>query len=690
MTVHRTRRNAARRYSVSAAVSIAGRLAIGLAAVALVHGNAVAQNAPAAGQPQPVAPKPPTAVTRAANHAVLNELPFKDKQDFEDAQRGLIARPDLAAMRAAYGNVGASVGALRAQVSDDKAAPDTVNPSLWRNSQLLTNYGLYKVTDRIYQVRGLELANMTLVQGDTGWIILDTLTTAEAAKAAFEFVSQQLGRRPIVAVVISHSHVDHYGGIRGIVDEADVKAGKVRIITPEGFVEEAVSENVIAGNAMSRRATYMGGASLPVNSQGRLAAGLGILSAPGTVTLLPPTDTVSKDGQEMTIDGVKMVFQLTPGTEAPAEMNTWFPQFKAMWMAENTTNTLHNLLTLRGAQVRDATKWVDGINATIAKYGSDVEVKFQSHHWPMWGHDRIIDYFEKQRDVYKYIHDQSVRLMNEGYVGTEISEALKLPPELANYWPNRGYWGTVKHNTRAVYQRYLGYYDSNPSSLDPLPPAAAAKKYVEYMGGEVAILARAQRDFDKGEYRWLAEALRQVVYANPANKEARNLLADTYEQLGYQAEAPTWRAEYLQGAFELRNGVPNTRRVQTASPDTIQAMPAEMLFDYMAVRLNGPKAAGKHLVLNVELTDLKQQYALEVKNGVLNYFPKTMPKADATLKLNKVMLERLQRKDLTVDQATASGDLALSGRREAFDQLLAMLDTFPSWFGVVTPNPDPS
>ncbi|MGT2458066.1 alkyl/aryl-sulfatase [Cupriavidus basilensis] len=385
-----------------------------------------------------------------------------------------------------------------------------------------------------------------------------------------------------------------------------------------------------------------------------------------------------------------MVFQLTPGTEAPAEMNTWFPQFKAMWMAENTTNTLHNLLTLRGAQVRDATKWVDGINATIASFGKDVEVKFQSHHWPLWGHDRIIDYFEKQRDLYKYIHDQSVRLMNEGYIGTEIAEAIQLPPDLANFWPNRGYWGTVKHNTRAVYQRYLGWYDSNPSSLDPLPPVPAAKKYVEYMGGEAAILARARKDFDKGDYRWLAEALRQVVYANPDNKEARELLADSYEQLGYQAEAPTWRAEYLQGAYELRNGVPNARRVQTASPDTVQAMPPEMLFNYMAVRLNGPKAAGKHLVLNVGLTDLNQQYALEVKHGVLNYFPKAMPKADVSLKLSKTVLERLQRKDLTIDQAVASGDLVLSGRRDALEQLLAMLDTYPSWFKVVTPNPDPS
>jgi len=639
--------------------------------------------------PQQVSPKPATAATRAANAAVLKELPFQDKQDFEDARRGLIDAPDLAELRATHTSVGANLVAVRAQV-DGKTPPDTVNPSLWRNSQLLVNYGLYKVADRIYQVRSLDLANMTFIQGDTGWIVLDTMSYSETARAAYELLSKHLGKRPIVAVVFSHSHGDHYGGIHGIVSDDDIKSGKVRIIAPQGFLEEAVSENVIAGNAMSRRAVYMSGATLPVNPQGRLGAGLGIFSTPATMSLVAPTETISKDGQELVIDGVKMVFQLTPGTEAPAEMNTWFPQFRAMWMAENTTATLHNLLTLRGAQVRDATKWVDGINATIAKYGKDIDVKFQSHHWPMWGHDRIIEYFEKQRDAYKYIHDQSVRLMNEGYVGTEIAEAVKLPPELATFWPNRGYWGTVKHDTRAVYQYYLGYYDSNPSSLDPLPPVSAAKKYVEYMGGEAAILARAHKDFDKGEYRWLAEALRQVVYANPDNQEARGLLADTYEQLGYQAEAPTWRAEYLVGASELRNGVPNIRRMQSGNPDVIRAMPPEMLFNYMGVRLNGPKAAGKHLVLNVDLTDLNQQYTLEVKNGVLNYFREARPKADATLKLSKATLVRLQGGATTVDQAIAAGELQVDGRKDVFGQLLGMLDTFPAWFNIVTPNADPT
>ncbi|QWC90930.1 alkyl/aryl-sulfatase [Cupriavidus metallidurans] len=673
-------RNSPTSSSRQTGASTPARVAVWLATFILAHGSAVAQ----------VAPKPATAATRAANAAVLKELPFQDRQEFEDAQRGLIAAPDLAEMRAAHGNVGTSLATLRAQVVG-KNAPDTVNPSLWRNSQLLANYGLYKVTDRIYQVRSLDLANMTFIQGDTGWIVMDTLSYSETARAAYDLVTKHLGQRPIVAVVFSHSHGDHYAGIRGIVTDAEIQSGKVRIIAPEGFMEEAVSENVIAGNAMSRRAVYMGGAPLPVNPQGRLAAGLGVFAAPGTMSLVPPTDTISKDGQELVIDGVKMVFQLTPGTEAPAEMNTWFPQFKAMWMAENTTNTLHNLLTLRGAQVRDALKWVDGINATITSYGKDIEVKFQSHHWPMWGHDRIIDYFEKQRDAYRYIHDQSVRLMNEGYVGTEIAEAVKLPPELAQYWPNRGYWGTVKHNTRAVYQRYLGWYDSNPSSLDPLPPTQAAKKYVEYMGGEAAILARAHADFDKGEYRWLAEALRQVVFANPGNKEARELLADTYEQLGYQAEAPSWRAEYLQGANELRNGVPNIRRMQSASPDVVRAMAPEMLFSYMAVRLNGPKAAGKHLVLNVVLTDVDQQYTLEVKHGVLNHFANATPRADATIKLSKAVLARLQQAGPTsIEQAIAAGELRIEGKQEVFGQLLGMLDTFPTWFNIVTPNPEPA
>lgn len=635
--------------------------------------------------PQPAASKPATAATKAANAAVLKTLPFGDKEDFENATRGFVGKPDTLTIKGEKGNVVWDLEEYKKYIGLDKPAPDTVNPSLWRNAQLNMQYGLFKVTDRIYQVRGYDLSNITFVQGDKGWIVFDPLISVETAKAAYELVTRHLGKKPVVAVVYSHSHVDHYGGVRGLVGEKDVKAQKVRIIAPEHFSEHAISENVIAGNAMSRRAIYMYGAMLPRSRQGGVNGGLGQTTSTGTATLIEPTDSIRKTGQELTIDGVKMVFQMTPGTEAPAEMNTFFPQFKSMWMAENSTNTMHNILTLRGAQVRDALKWASFLNETIDLYGKGVEVKFQSHHWPMWGNDKIVDYLKKQRDLYKYIHDQSVNLMNKGYTGVEIAEMIKLPPELDQKWYNRGYYGTLRHNSRAVYQRYMGWYDGNPSSLDNLPPEPAAKKYVEYMGGEAAVLTKAKADFDKGEYRWVSEALKHVVFANPNNSDAKNLLADTYEQLGYQAESGPWRSVYLQGAFELRNGVPKAGGLNTASPDTIRAMTPEMLFEYFAVRLNGRNAAGKKIALNVNFTDLKKQYSLAVENAVLNYFQKPMDKADARITLAKATLDAIQLREKTVEQAIGSGELKIEGRKEAFTEFLGLLDTFPFWFNIVTP-----
>jgi alkyl sulfatase BDS1-like metallo-beta-lactamase superfamily hydrolase len=636
-------------------------------------------------QQQPVPPKSATAATKAANAAVLKALPFGDKEDFENATRGFVGKPDTLTIKGEKGNVVWDLEEYKKYIAVDKPAPDTVNPSLWRNAQLNMQYGLFKVRDRIYQVRGYDLSNITFVQGDKGWIVFDPLISVETARAAYELVSQHLGKKPVVAVVYSHSHVDHYGGVRGIVDEKDVKAKKVRIIAPEHFAEHAISENVIAGNVMSRRAIYMYGAMLPRSPQGGVNGGLGQTTSTGTATLIEPTDSIRKTGQELTIDGVKMVFQMTPGTEAPAEMNTYFPQFKSIWMAENTTNTMHNILTLRGAQVRDALKWSAYLNETIELYGKNVESKFQSHHWPMWENAKIVDYWKKQRDLYKYIHDQSVNLMNKGYTGSEIAEMIELPPELDQKWYNRGYYGTLRHNSRAVYQRYMGWYDGNPSSLDNLPPEPAAKKHVEYMGGEAATLTKAKADFDKGEYRWVAEVLKHVVFANPNNNEAKNLLADTYEQLGYQAESGPWRSVYLQGAFELRNGVPKAGGINTASPDTIRAMSPEMLFEYLAVRLNGLNAAGKKIALNVNFIDLKKQYSLVVENAVLNYSAKPVSNADATITLSKATLDSIQLKEKTLDQAVASGDLKIEGRKEAFTEFLGLLDTFPFWFNVVTP-----
>ena len=487
--------------------------------------------------------KPATSFTKQANQQVLQELPFADKQDFEDAQRGLIVREDVVTIKDARGNVVWGLEQYKKYIGLDKAAPDTVNPSLWRNAQLNLLNGLFKVTNRIYQVRGYDLSNITFVHGDAGWIVFDPLIPPETARAGLELINNTLGKRPVVAVVYSHSHVDHYGGVRGIVDARDVAAGKVQILAPEQFTEHAVSENVIAGNAIARGAIYMCGTLLPRNAQGGVNGGLGMTTSAGLAGLILPTREIRTTGEEVTIDGVRMVFQMTPGTEAPAEMNTWFPQLKALSMAENATNTMYNILTLRGAQVRDALKWSYFLNETIESWGGDVEVKFQSHHWPRWGNTNVVDYFKKQRDLYKYTHDQSVRLMNQGYTGEEISEMIRLPAELNNFWPNRGHYGTLRHNSRAVCQRYMGWYNGNPSNLNNLPPEMVGPKYVEFMGGEAALLKKARASFDQGEYRWVAEVMKHAVFANAKKTQAKELLADTLEQLGYQAE--TWPMEFL-------------------------------------------------------------------------------------------------------------------------------------------------
>jgi alkyl sulfatase BDS1-like metallo-beta-lactamase superfamily hydrolase len=630
-------------------------------------------------------PKPATEATKAANRAMEQRLNWKDRVDFENAARGFIAKPDTLTIKDANGRVVWDMESYRAFIAADKPAPDTVNPSLWRNAQLNVNYGLYKVSDKIYQVRGYDITNITFIQSAKGWIVFDPLLSAETAKAAFDLVTQHLGKRPIAAVIYSHSHVDHYGGVRGIVNEADVKAKKVQIIAPEHFSEHAISENVIAGNAMSRRAIYMYGALLPRGAQGSVNSGLGQTNSVGTAGLILPTRLIKRTGEKVTIDGVEMEFQMTPGTEAPAEMNTYFPKLRAMWMAENSTNTMHNILTLRGAQVRDPLKWAAYLNETINRYGDKTDVKFQSHHWPVWEKTKVVDYWKKQRDLYKYIHDQSVNLLNKGYTGVEISNMVQLPPELDTYWPNRGYYGSLRHNTRAVYQRYMGFYDANPTTLDQLPPEQAAKKYVDYMGGADNILQKSRADFDKGEYRWVAEALKHVVFADPSNKDAKELLADTYEQMGYQAESGPWRSVYLQGAFELRNGVPAAGGLNAASPDTIKAMPPEMTFDFFAVRLNGPKAAGKNITLDINFTDLKQPYTLTVENGVLNYAKRAAPKADAKVSLTKATLDSIQLGEITPEQAVSSGRMKIEGNRQAFVDFVGLLDKFPFWFNIVTP-----
>ncbi|OZS42273.1 alkyl/aryl-sulfatase [Photobacterium sanguinicancri] len=632
-----------------------------------------------------VDPKPATQATIDANQIVLDTLPFKDKKDFDDAQRGLIAKQDTVTIKNGKGDVVWDLEAYKKFITLENPSPDSVNPSLWRNAQLNMINGLFEVTDGIYQVRGYDLSNITFIKGKTGWIVFDPLISQETAKAALDFINSELGERPVVAVVYSHSHIDHFGGVRGIVNEQDVIDGKVTIIASHGFTEHAVSENVIAGNAMGRRAIYMYGALLPRDEFSGVNGGLGQTTSTGLATLIKPTDIIEKTGDERTVDGIKMVFQYTPGSEAPTEINTWFPDKKALWMAENSTNTMHNILTLRGAQVRDALKWSGYLQETIETWGDEVEVKFQSHHWPLWGQADIVDYFKKQRDMYKYTHDQTVRLMNQGYIGSEISEVIHFPDSLDKNWSTRGYYGTLRHNSRAVYQRYMGWYSGNPSDLNNLPPADAAQKYVEYMGGEDAAISKAKADFDKGEYRWVAEVMKHVVFANPDSKNGKMLLADTYEQLGYQAESGPWRSVYLQGANELRNGTPSAGGTTTASPDIIKNMPPEMLFDYLAVRILPEKAAGKNLSINIDFTDLDEKYTLYIENSVLNHTTKLSDKPDVTLTLTKAALDDVQLGNITLEKAIADGDIKVKGNEQVFKDFVGMLDTFNFWFNIVTP-----
>ena len=630
--------------------------------------------------------KPATSFTEKTNDQVLKELPFEDTQDFEDAKRGFIATfPDLVIK----GDEGNTIWDMKSfNFLNGKEAPDTVNPSLWRIGQINNINGLFKVTDRVYQIRGFDTSNMTIIEGDTGLIIIDPMIAAETAKAGLDLYYQNRPQKPVKNIIYSHSHVDHYGGVKGIVDEKDVKEGRVKIYAPEGFLEEAVSENVYAGNAMTRRSLYMYGPLLPRNEKGLVDTGLGKTNSIGTVGLIPPTDLITKTEDLRTIDGIKIEFLLVPGTEAPAEMIMYFPQFKMVDSAEDATHTLHNLYTLRGAQVRDAAKWWKALDRVMEKYGDNTEIIMAQHHWPKWGEENINVYLSKQRDAYKYIHDQTLRLMNEGYTMTEVAEMVKLPEELNKEWSLRGYYGSVSHDVKAVYQRYLGWYDSNPANLNPLPPEESAKKYVEFMGGSNAIIKKAKEYYKNGDYRWVAEVMNKVVFAEPNNQEAKNLQADALEQLGYQSENATWRNEYLMGAYELRNGTPKIPgNLGANSADTIRAMPISMYLDYMGIRLNADKVAGKKFSINWDVPDLKEKYTLRLENSVLAYrkVSSFKEKADMTMTMSKETMDSIQMGETTLDKEIESGKVKLTGDIAKFKEYLGFFDTFKPDFNIVMP-----
>ncbi|BAO44925.1 alkyl/aryl-sulfatase [Thiolapillus brandeum] len=628
--------------------------------------------------------KDATATTIKVNEDLLKALPFSDTQDFKDAQKGFIETGDLE-IKDASGKVVWSTKKFAFLQDLKKKAPATVNPSLWRQMLLTNLTGLFKVDEHTYQVRNYDLSNITFIEGKSGVIVMDPLVSAETAKAALELYYKHRPKKPVKAVIYTHSHVDHFGGVRGVVDEADVKSGKVKIFAPEGFVENAIAENVMAGNAMSRRASYMYGNVLPQSEIGNVGAGLGSTTSAGNVTLIVPTDIISKAWEDHVIDGLHFEFQLTPNTEAPSEMHFYIKEYKALCAAENVSHTMHNLYSLRGAKVRDSKAWAKHVDDSIVKWGDEAQVLYGPHHWPTWGNDRIKKHLAKTRDTYKYLHDQVLRLANHGYTINEVGDMVRLPKSLEQNWASHGYYGSISHNARAVYNFYLGYFDGNPSHLHPLPPEAGSKKYVEYMGGAKHVIEMAKKDYARGEYRWVAEALDHVVFADPNNQEAKDLLADALEQLGYVAESGPWRNFYLSGARELREGVKPAATPNTASPDVVQNMPIEMMLDFMAVRLNPKKAAGKKLKINFNFTDVDELYTVFLENSTLNNRRGNEDDADTTITTTRVTLNEIMLGKTKVEDALKNGAIKVTGTKGKFNELKGMLDDFEFWFNIVTP-----
>jgi alkyl sulfatase BDS1-like metallo-beta-lactamase superfamily hydrolase len=625
--------------------------------------------------------KPPAASIVDQQQAVLDSLPFADRQDFEDATRGLVGRRQPNAVTADDGTV---VWDNDTYAFLDGEAPDSVNPSLWRQSRLNAIEGLFEVVPGIYQVRGLDLSTVSFVEGDEGVIVIDPLISRETAAAAIALYREHRGDRRVTAVIYSHSHVDHFGGVRGVVDQEDVDAGRTQVIAPAGFVEHAVAENVYAGTAMSRRAGYMYGAALARGPQGQVGAGLGQTTSTGTVTLIPPTLEITATGEEHVVDGVRIVFQMAPDSEAPSEMLFYFPAHQALCAAEDATHTLHNLLTLRGAVVRDPNSWAKYLTETVDLFGADLEVVFASHHWPTWGRERAVGYLENQRDLYAYLHDQTLRMINKGMTGPEIAEEIQLPPVLENAWNARGYYGSVSHNVKAIYQRYMGWFDGNPAHLWEHPPVERAKRYVDLGGGADAVVERARAAFDAGDLRWVAELVNHVVFADPDHAAARELLADTYEQLGYGSENGTWRNFYLSGATELRDGQFGTP-TDTSAADVIANLSPQMLFDALAVQVNGPLAWDERLTVDVVIADTDERYRLRLAHGVLTYSAAPQRgEADATLTASKQALPVLAMGGLPPEKLAAVG-IELAGDPGIVGRLLAVLEPGDTDFAIVTP-----
>ncbi|SPM33997.1 Alkyl sulfatase BDS1 and related hydrolases, metallo-beta-lactamase superfamily, partial [Mycobacterium rhizamassiliense] len=621
--------------------------------------------------------KPPTAVIESAHRD--HDLPFHDTTDFDNADRGFIAALSPCVITAADGSV---VWDNDSYAFLEGPAPTSVHPSLWRQSMLNAKQGLYEVVPGIYQVRGFDISNISFIEGDTGIIVIDPLVSTEVAAAALDlYRTHRGGDRPVVAVIYTHSHVDHFGGVLGVTSQADVDAGKVAVLAPEGFTAHAVQENVYAGPAMLRRATYMYGSKLERGPQGQVGCGLGQAASNGEVAIIVPTIDIRATGEKHTIDGVEIEFQMAPGTEAPAEMHFYFPSFRALCMAENATHNLHNLLTLRGALVRDPHAWSGYLTEAIDRFGQHADVVFASHHWPTWGRDSIAEFLGLQRDLYAYLHDQTLRLLNQGHTGVEIAEMFQLPPALDQAWHARGYYGSVSHNVKAVYQRYMGWFDGNPGRLWPHPPEALAPRYVEAMGGIDRVVELAQSAFDSGDFRWAATLLDHAMFTDSDHAVARALYADTLEQLSYGAENATWRNFFMSGATELREGNFGTAGQVTSSTMISQLSP-EQIFDSLAIAVNGPRSWDLDLAFDFSFEDSGANYRLTLRNGVLVYreLPPDFASASVTLKLaNKVRLLQAAFGDFS------SPGLELSGDESALQSLIGALDRPKPDFDIVTP-----
>ncbi len=627
--------------------------------------------------------KPASAFTRSANQAVLEELPFDDDSDFERARRGFLAGPEPLVV---IGEDGETVWDRAAYDFIEGESPDTVNPSLWRQAKLNNIHGLFEVVDGLYQVRGYDLSNVTFIRGETGWIVVDPLLTVEAAQAALALVNETLGERPVVAVIYTHSHADHFGGVAGVVSAEDVAAGRVRILAPDGFTHHAVSENVLAGNVMTRRAEYMFGGLLDEEPQGRVDAGLGKTTSSGEVSLIPPTDIIRKTPTEITLDGIEFIFMYTPNAEAPAEMMFYLPQWKAFSPAEEANAVFHNLYTLRGAQVRSGKDWAAWLEEAIVRFGGDLEVVFGSHHWPRFGREEAVEYLANQRDLYAYVHDQTLRLANQGLTPREIAEELSLPPSLGQQWYNRDYYGTLRHNSKATYQYYLGWFDGNPAHLDPLPPSEGAVRYVEWMGGADAMIEKGRAALDRGEYRWVSEVMNHLVFAEPDNDRARWLQADALEQLGYQAESGPWRNFYLSAAGELRDGVVGRPRLDPANSAVVESMTSSMIFDFMAVRLKGLQAAEEDLVLQIRFPDRDELWVIDVHNGVLHAREgASHPDPDLALEITRPDFLALISGQASAPALLLEGRVEFSGNPLALATFGGLFEQFDPRFEIIRP-----